>query len=71
VVGVGSTITVQEENFPPEIYYLVGTAEADPSNGRISNESPIGRALMGKKVGNSVVIETPAGELRLKIIDIQ
>lgn len=71
IVDIGSTITVQEDDFPPEIYYLVGTAEADPQNGRISNESPIGQALIGKKVGSSVTIETPSGELRLTIIDIK
>src|SRR5215216_6838926 len=45
VVNVGCTVTVQEDNFDPETYYLVGAKEADPRNGKISNESPIGRAL--------------------------
>lgn len=71
VVDIGSTITVQEEGYPPEIYYLVGTAEADPGRGRISNESPIGEALMGKKAGAMVSIETPSGELHLKILEIK
>ncbi len=70
-VDIGSTITVQEEDYPPEVYYLVGTAEADPRYGRISNESPIGEALLGKKAGSIVTIETPSGELRLKILDIK
>ncbi|MCJ7702154.1 MAG: transcription elongation factor GreA [Anaerolineales bacterium] len=71
VVEVGATITVQEEDYPPEEYYMVGTTEADPLNGRISNESPIGSALMGKKVGQKVSVETPAGELTLKLLAIK
>lgn len=71
IVDIGSTITVQEEGYPPEVYYLVGTAEADPRKGRISNESPIGEALMGKKEGTIVSIETPSGEIHLKILEIQ
>ncbi len=51
VVTVGSLVTVQEDNFSPETYSLVGAKEADPRNGKISNESPIGRALMDHKVG--------------------
>src|SRR5215213_4449107 len=54
VVSVGSTVTVQEDIFAPETYYLVGAKEADPRNGKISNESPIGRALMEHKVGDVV-----------------
>ena len=71
VVDIGATITVQEGDFPPEVYYMVGTAEADPLNGRLSIESPIGEALMGKKVGASVKIDTPSGELRLRLLDIK
>ena len=71
VVNVGATVTVQEEDYPPEIYYVVGTKEADPSNGRISNESPIGRALMGKREGEIVYIETPGGKISLKILEIK
>jgi transcription elongation factor GreA len=71
IVEIGTTITVQEEDFPPEIYYLVGTAEADPPKGRISNESPIGEALMGKKVGALVTVHTPSGDLKLRILEIK
>ena len=71
VVNVGATVTVQEEDYPPEIYYVVGTKEADPSNGRISNESPIGRALMGKREGEIVYIETPGGKISLEILEIK
>jgi transcription elongation factor GreA len=71
VVDVGATVTVQEEEYPPEVYYVVGTTEADPQNGRISNESPIGQAIMGRKPGDTVVVETPAGKLNLKILEIK
>jgi transcription elongation factor GreA len=70
-VVVGAHVTVQEENFPPETYHLVGAKEADPRNGKISNESPIGRALLGGKVEETVVAQTPNGELRLKILKIE
>ena len=70
-VEVGATVTVQEENFPPEVYYLVGSKEADPANGKISNESPIGKAVLGKKVGDTVTVETPGGGLELKIVEIK
>ncbi len=71
VVDVGATVTVQEEDYPPEAYYVVGSKEADPANGRISNESPIGKALIGKKAGEVVTIETPGGALILKILEIK
>lgn len=70
VVEVGATITIQEENYPPEIYLMVGAKEADPRNGKISNESPIGRALMGNRVGDVVVAETPGGSITLTILKI-
>src|SRR5215216_6047464 len=71
VVNVGCTVTVQEDNFDPETYYLVGAKEADPRNGKISNESPIGRALMDHKVGDIVEAETPGGKLKIKILKIE
>ena len=71
VVTVGSTVTVQEESFDPETYYMVGAKEADPRNGKISNESPIGRALMDHKVGDVVEAETPSGKLKFKILKIE
>lgn len=70
-VDVGVTVTVQEDDFEPETYYIVGAKEADPRNGRISNESPIGRALIGAREGEVVTAETPGGPLRLKIIKIE
>ncbi len=70
-VGIGSNITIQEDNFPPETYYLVGPKEADPRKGRISHESPIGKALIGHRVGDEVTAETPGGTITLKIIEIK
>ncbi len=67
VIDIGATVIVQEETYPEEEYFLVGPKEADPLNGRISYESPIGKALIGHKVGDSVKIETPGGSLNLKI----
>lgn len=71
IVTVGSTVTVQEDSFSPETYYLVGAKEADPRNGKISNESPIGRALMEHRVGDVVEAETPGGKIRFKILKIE
>ncbi len=72
VVYVGSTVTVTEEGYDDEeTYYIVGAAEADPSNGRISNESPIGQALIGAKKGQVVSADTPAGQIRLQVKEIE
>lgn len=70
-VEVGTTVTIQEEDYPPEVYYLVGSKEADPRNGRISNASPIGQAIMGRKVGDFVDVEAPGGVIKFKIIKIE
>jgi transcription elongation factor GreA len=70
-VGVGNHVTIQEGDFPSETYHVVGAKEADPRNGRISNESPIGRALMDHKVGDVVEAETPGGKIQLKILKIE
>ena len=70
VVSVGSHVTIQEEDFPEETYHLVGPTEADPSKGMISHESPIGKALMDHKVGDTVEAETPGGVLKFKILKI-
>jgi len=71
IVTVGSSVTIQEEDFPPETYHLVGAKEADPRNGKISNESPIGRALMDHKVGDVVETETPSGMIAFKILKVE
>jgi transcription elongation factor GreA len=70
-VDIGAIITIQEDDYPSETYQMVGPKEADPENGRISHESPIGRALMNHKVGDVVVAEIPAGNIKLKILKIE
>lgn len=70
-VRVGDWITVVEEGFDEEErYHLVGPAEADPANGRISVESPLGKALLGAKAGNSVKVNAPNGILKFSIVSI-
>ena len=71
VVTLGTQVTIQEDGSSPETYYMVGAKEADPRNGRISNESPFGAALLGGKEGQEVVAQTPAGQVRLKILKIE
>lgn len=70
-VAVGVSVTVQEEGFDPETYSMVGAKEADPRQGKISNESPIGLAMMDHKVGDVVEAETPGGKIKLKILKIE
>ena len=70
-VQLGSKVTIKEGNFEPETFTIVGMAEANPREGKISNESPIGRALMGGRIGDVAVAQTPAGELRLKILMVE
>jgi transcription elongation factor GreA len=70
-VTVGSTVTIQEDNFTPETYHVVGAKEADPRNGKISNESPIGKALMEHKVGDVVETDTPDGKIAFKILKVE
>ncbi|MDQ4076537.1 MAG: transcription elongation factor GreA [Chloroflexota bacterium] len=71
-VSVGSTVTIREEGTDyDETYTLVGATEANPSNGRISNESPLGRALLGKKKGAQVNVDTPGGEVVFNIVNVQ
>ncbi len=71
VVAVGVRVTVQEDGFDPEVFHMVGAQEADPRAGKISHESPIGRALMDHRVGEMVEAETPGGKIRLKIMEIE
>lgn len=71
VVSLGSHVTIQEEGFDPETYHIVGPTEADPRKGRISHESPIGKALMSKKVGDFAETEAPGGKIKFKIIKIE
>ena len=71
IVDIGTHVTIQEGSDPPETYHLVGAKEADPRNGRISNESPIGRAIIGHRAGDEVAVETPNGVIHLRIIAIK
>jgi transcription elongation factor GreA len=71
VVAVGVRVTVQEEDSDPEVFHMVGAQEADPRAGKISHESPIGRALMDHRVGETVEAETPSGKIKLKILKIE
>ena len=71
VVHVGSTVKVLDLEFNEEmVYKIVGTIESDPDRGYISNESPIGKALMGKKKGETVEIKTPGGSFKVKITSV-
>jgi len=70
-VSLGCTVTVYDVEFEEELEYsIVGSTEADPSNGKISDESPVGAALLGKKVGDVVDAPVPAGTIQLKIVAI-
>jgi transcription elongation factor GreA len=71
IVEVGVKVIIQEDGEDPITYDLVGAKEANPREGKISNESPIGKALIGKKIGDFAFAQTPSGEIRIKIIDIQ
>lgn len=71
-VALGSRVTVIEEGVDEEEKFrLVGPAEADPTNGKVSNESPLGRALLGHRVGDTVTVEAPGGEIVFRIAAIQ
>ena len=70
-VKMGSRVKVLGLNGEEKSYTIVGSAEANPAEGKISNESPIGRAILGKKVGEEIAIKVPAGTLRLEIIAIE
>lgn len=70
-VVVGVKVKVLDEEYGDEgEYRVVGSTEADPRNGKISDDSPVGRALLGKKVGDEVIVEAPGGEFKLKIVEI-
>lgn len=70
-VSMGRTITIQElPDEEPEEYQIVGESESDPFNGKISNESPMAKGLLGHKVGEVVVVEVPNGTIKLKIVKV-
>ena len=68
-VQIGSTVSVESED-GKETFTIVGSAEAKPAEGRISNESPVGRSLLGRKKGEKVVVKVPAGDFTYKITSI-
>jgi transcription elongation factor GreA len=70
-VGVGSTVTIQEQGFETETYTIVGAAEANPREGKISNESPIGKAILNHEIGETVAVETPGGTYKVKILKVK
>jgi transcription elongation factor GreA len=70
-VNIGNTVVFTEDDFPPEEYQMVGPKEADPANGRISHESPIGKALLGRRVGDTVKVSSPNGQYEIKIVKIK
>lgn len=71
-VSIGCTVIAYDEDFDEEVKYtIIGSTESDPAKGLISNESPVGSALLGKQKGDTVIVKTPVGECRLKIIEIQ
>jgi len=70
-VGFGSWVTVMERGGGEEVFQIVGSAEVDPGNSRISNESPLGKALLEHRVGDEVAVEAPDGVLHFEILDIR
>ena len=71
-VRIGSTVTVLDKEFnETEVYKIVGSQEADPMNGVISEDSPFGRALLGKNVGDDVVVDAPAGSVEYKLLKVE
>lgn len=70
-VKLGSKVTVRNQDGEEEHYIIVGSAEVNPSKGKISNESPIGQALLGKRVGEWIQVEVPAGVIKLTVTEIK
>ena len=70
-VGIGSKVTVLDVEFNEEVVYqIVGSQEANPSLGRISDESPVGQSLMGHRAGDTITVDAPAGELQFQILKV-
>ena len=70
-IEVGSIVVIKEGRYKPEEYQIVGAAEADPGVGKVSHASPLGKALLGKKVGDKVEIKAPSGSFTVKVIEIK
>ena len=69
-IQVGSTVTIQEDGYEEETYTIVGAAEANPRDGKISNESPIGKAILNHRAGEEVQVEAPDGSYSVRIVKI-
>lgn len=69
-IGIGSTIVVEVKE-KEKTYQIVGSSEADPAGGRISNESPLGSAFLGRKKGDVVSVQAPTGEIEYRIVDVK
>jgi transcription elongation factor GreA len=70
-ISIGSTVRLRDTEFAEELEYtIVGSAEADPIENKISNESPVGRALLGKTAGSYIDVQVPAGTIRYEILEI-
>lgn len=72
VVSIGATVTIRDLEFGDEMdYTIVGSAEADPADNKISNESPVGRALLGRGIGDKIEVNVPAGAIEYEILEIK
>ena len=71
IVQIGSKVTIQEEGAEPETYVIVGAAEANPSGGKISNESPLGKALLNRKLDEAVSVDAPGGSFSVTIKKVE
>jgi transcription elongation factor GreA len=71
VVDLGSQVTVLEEGREtPEVFRIVGPAEADPLNGKVSHQSPLGQALLGRRAGDVVTVDAPAGPITFRVLEV-
>jgi transcription elongation factor GreA len=71
-VDIGRTVMIREVGTDyEETYTIVGSMEADPTNGRVSNESPMGKALLGKKIGQEAIVASPAGDITFEVVKIE
>ena len=71
VIQVGATVTIHEEGNPVETFTIVGAAEANPREGKISNESPIGKSLLGHKAGETIHVDAPGGHFKVKVVKVK
>ncbi len=70
IVEIGNKVTIQEEEMEPELFTIVGAAESDPRKGKISNESPLGKAVLNHRAGDIVQVDAPEGSYKVRIIKV-